>query len=113
MQPSLQDVLELPLTSLTKEYKCSKVRLQMKQGFQRQVHQYCCISPGNWVEVDTIQCSAASYISLEAQRHCGGGISGKMRFWLESKCESGERLQHQTREHWWSKRCVVRWLREE
>lgn len=77
-------VLELLLTSLTEEYKCSKERLQLTEGFQTQDHQCRCTSPSNWAEVDTIRCSAASYISPEAQRHCGADPAGK-RLWPKSK----------------------------
>ncbi len=59
MQPSLQRVLELPLTSLTKEYKCSKVRLQMTLKDSRDKSVSTAASPlvtgWKWTPFDAVQ----------------------------------------------------------
>ncbi len=55
------------------------------EGLQRPDHQQCCSTPVNWTEMDTIRRGAASYVSPEAQWHCGARPVGKRRFWPYGK----------------------------
>lgn len=79
-------VLELAITSLTEEYKCSKVRLQMtlKDSRDQTISNAAplLLTGRKWTPSDVVQ---ACCVSPEARRHRGARPAGKRRLWPCSK----------------------------
>ena len=78
---------ELPITCLTENDKCSKMRLHMTLKDS---------------EMGIIRCGAACYVSPEAQQHCGAFPAGKRRLLtFHQAIQLGIRPQLQRGGKWW------------